>query len=338
VLFLHVVFACAEDTVDALEKDLQDLKQTHQETSAQNMSDFLAQTLAASQSADVALDLYQKSRGSVPDGAPVQTQHARETSAEKAAREAQDAAKFSNLALAAQLHCGMLHYAALYVTSPDQKGLKEEWLAWLKSMPQVFTQIKDDDLKQTKALMKTPMRDSVIATAFNFYSWGNKDQAGWTVGDLPEFYHKQVLEPLRQSPNADTLAAWDVYISLRNAVQPDSDKWTIVEYPALMFDRASDDYKGTPSMEKLQVMVDLIKANPKCPTLDDMLSRVHDMVKDYRSRHPGAATPQGNTATASSTTPPVDPNVKVTTTKEGDMTIVTTQTNAAATAQPAPPQ
>jgi len=56
VLFLHADFAFAEDIVDALEKDLQDLKQTHQEMSAQNMSDFLSQTLAASQSADVALD------------------------------------------------------------------------------------------------------------------------------------------------------------------------------------------------------------------------------------------------------------------------------------------
>jgi len=181
------------------------------------------------------------------------------------------------------------------------------------------------------------MKDSVIANAFNFYSWGNKEQGTWSVNDLPDFYHKQVLDPLRESPNADTMAAWDVYISMRNAIQSDSDKWTIVEYPALMFERASDDYKGTPSMEKLQVLVDLIKANPKCPTLDDMLTKVHDMVKDYRSRHPGAASPQGKTETASSTTAPVDPNVKVTTTKEGDMTIVTTQTNAAATTQPTPP-
>jgi len=186
-------------------------------------------------------------------------------------------------------------------------------------------------------LKRSTMKDSVITSYFNFFSWGDKEQAGWTVNDLPKLYRTEVLDPLRATPTAETLTAWDTYISLRNSSEPDAKKWNVVIYPGLMFDRGTDDYAVDPSMEKLQVLVELIKANPACPTVKDMISKTHDLVKDYRKRHPGAATPQTGTATATATTPPADPNVKVTTTTVGDMTIVTTQTNAAPTTQQPPP-
>jgi hypothetical protein len=339
VLFVCDISARADTAVDELEKDLNDVKATQQATSDQSLSDFLAQTLAASQDSNTAFQLYQTAGGAVPDGAPIQSHHAHETAEEKGAREAQDSVLMGPIALVAQLHCGMLHFAVLYATSPNQKGLHDDFVAWLKTTPDIFNQIKDDDLKQAgRNLKRSSMKESVIASYFSFFNWGNVDQAGWTIYDIPKLYRSEVLDPLRTTPTADTLAAWDVYIGLRNTSEPDGKKWNVVEYPAMMFDRGVDDYAVEPSMEKLQVLVDLIKANSACPTVKDMISKTHDLVADYRKRHPSAATPQAETATASGATSSApDPNVKVTTTTQGDMTIITTQTNTATTTPPAPP-
>ena len=37
-----------------------------------------------------------------------------------------------------QLQCGMLHYAALFVAKPDQEGLQDQWVTWLKSAAQAY--------------------------------------------------------------------------------------------------------------------------------------------------------------------------------------------------------
>ncbi len=337
VFFLQGISAYAQDTVEALEKDLQDIKQSHQEATSQAVANFFTQVTTASQNPDAALALYQQSGGAMPPPTPVNSQHAHETPTEKEARDAQDAAMQVNLAYVAQLHCGLLHYAALFVTSPGQKGLHDEWIAWLKNTPQIFLQIKEDDLLQTRELKRKAMRDSVISAALGFNSWGDKEQGNWSVKGIPDLYRSEVLEPLRATPNADTLAAWDVYISLKNATEPDQGKWNNVEYPSLMFDRGCDDYAITASMDKLQVLHDLIKANPNHPKFDDMIARLHTLVQDYRTRHPGAVTPQAADATVSGTTTTTDPNVKVTTTTDGDMTIITTKTNVPTSTPPAPP-
>jgi hypothetical protein len=339
LLWAYNISARADTAVDELEKDLQDVKDNQKTISDQAMADLLSQTLAASQDSNVAFQLYQTAGGSVPDGTPVFSQHAHETTREKEAREAQDSVLMGPIAMVAQLHCGLLHFAVLTVTDPNQKGLHDDWVAWLKSMPQIFTQIKDEDLKQAgKRLKSTTMRESVIGSYFNFFSWGDKDAGSWTVNDLPRLYRAEVLDPLRTTPNADTLAAWDTYISMRNCSEPDAKKWNVIIYPDLMFARGTDDYAVEPTMEKLQVLVELIKANPSCPTVNDMISKTKDLVADYRKRHPRTDTSAPDTtATATSTT--ADPNVKVTTTTQGDVTIVTTQTNAATTTPPpAPPQ
>ena len=336
IFFLQAISVRAQDTVDALEKDLQQIKQDHQEATTQALANFLSQLQTASQSPDAALDLYEKSGGAVPAGAPVQSVYAHETPHEKEAREAQDAATLANLAIVAQLHCGLMLFGAQLAMTPDQKGLHEAWIAWLKAAPQIYLQLKDDGLPQTKELRKKAVKDSVICTALGFASWGDKGQGGWNVNGLAELYRSEILEPLRSAPTADTLAAWDVYISLKAANQPDQDKWTQVEYPSLQFDRGCDDYAISPTMDKLQALHDIIKANPTHPKFDDMISRLHTLVLDYRTRHPGASTAQATIA-ASTNAPPVDPNVKVTKTVEGDMTIITTQTNAASTTPPAQP-
>ena len=341
IFLLQGTLARAQDTVDALEKDLQQIKQDHQQAASDALSNFFSQLQTAAQSPDSALDLYEKAGGAVPQGAPVKSAYAHETPHEKEEREAADAAMLSNLAAVAQLHCGLMQYAALFVTSPDQKGLHDEWIAWLKNASQAYPQLKDDGLKETKELRKRAVKDSVISSYLSFSSWGDKEQGGWSVNGLPEIYHSEVLTPLRAAPNADTLAAWDVYISLRAASQPDQDRWNQVEAPSLQFERGCDDYTISPSIDKLQALHDILKANPTHPKFDEMITKLHTLVVDYRTRHPGAAQQPGATdatATAASTNAaPTDPNVKVTTVKEGDMTIITTQTNAAASTPPAAP-
>lgn len=325
----------AQDTVDALEKDLQQIKQERQEATTQTLTNFFNQLTAASQSPDAALALYINSGGPVPPPSQIQTSYAHETPHEKEAREAQDAARLINLAYVAQLHCGLMRFAGTFVMTPDQKGLHQEFAAWLKSTPQIFAQIKDDGLPQVRELRRKAMAASPISSALGFTAWGDKEQGTWNVSGIPGLYRAEVLEPLRVTPNTDTLAAWDVYISLKAATQPDQTKWAQVEYPALMFERGCDDYAISPTMDKLQALVAIIKASPTHPKVDDMIAKVHTLAQDYRTRHPGATTPQ---TTVAANAPPPDPNVKVTTVTEGDMTIITTQTNAtAATPPPAPP-
>ena len=377
-LLFHGGFANAQDSLKALEDDLAAAKQQHDDMTTQSLSNFFTQIDAAMGSSDAAIQLYAKanttpSDDSAPaanDGAdsiavllqqcgipptPVVTEHDTETATEKEARLAKDQANLNRLGMAVELHCGLMHYAALFITKPDQKGLQDDWVAWLKTAATNYPQIAvpqstgdappqpehkkkrqqgDDGAVPPKPtppynpvdLKEKTMHDSIIGKFLGFNLWGDKEQGGWAVKDLPKLYRTNVLDPLRTTPTADTLAAWDVFIAMANADEPDNDKWNQVVYPPLQFDRACDDYAVTPGTDKLENLVNLIKAYPTYPGTSDWITRTRQLMDDYRAHHGGQA------PVAQNPTPPAPstgPNVSVTTVQQGDETIVTTHTNAA---------
>jgi hypothetical protein len=177
------------------------------------------------------------------------------------------------------------------------------------------------------------MRDSAIGKFLGFKSWADKEQGGWSVGGLSRLYRASVLDPLRATPTAATLAAWDIYLGMASSDEKDNDKWNQVVYPPLQFDRACDDYAITLSTEKLEVLVNLIKANPTYPQVDDWIARAHQLMDDYRVRHGGkptvAQTPATAPAPSAPSAPTGNPNTTVTTVQQGDATIITTHTNSA---------
>jgi hypothetical protein len=262
-----------------LDKDLDQIKQAHEEASSENLTNILDTLDKASASAPDALALYQQAGGAMPDPAPINTRYEHETPDEKSQRLAVDRANLGQLQGIVQLHCSMLHLAILFVAKPDVPTLHDDWLAWLKSAAQTYPQVNGAtyvrDLK---------MRDSVIGHFIGFHGWKDKEQGDWSVKEVPKMYREQVLEPLRATPSQATLDAWDVYIAMKNADQADRDHWDQVEYPAFEFDRGCDDFAITPGTEKLQTLVALIKANPNHPQLDDWISRVHDMLQAYKKQ------------------------------------------------------
>ena len=357
-------FAVAQNSLETLEQELNDAKQQHEDVTSHELSNFFTQLDPAMSNADAAVDLYQKAGGDVPDPTPVMTVHESESATEKDARLALDQANLSRFTAALQLHCGLMHYAALFVVKPDQKGLQDDWVAWLKSAAQIYPQLgmpavpsppkpepkkkktdrddRDDRDKEREkesppVVVRPPpfnpaelkgkaMRDSLISKFLDFQAWGDKEQGGWSVLNLPGFYRATVLEPLRASPTAATLAAWDVYIGMVNADETDNDRWNQVVYPPLEFDRACDDCTVAPSTEKLEKLVNIIRANPTYPHVDDWIAHAHQMMEDYRMRREGKTTTASNSEVTSSSS---DPNVTVTTVHQGDMTIITTHTNSA---------
>jgi hypothetical protein len=184
------------------------------------------------------------------------------------------------------------------------------------------------------------MRDSAISKFLNFRSWADKDQGGWAVRDVPALYRTFVLDPLRAKPSQETLAAWDIYIAMKNADQPDDDKWNSIDYPPLAFDRACDDYAITPNMDKLNAAVEILRSNPTHPKLEDMVAHAHQLVDDYRKSHGAAGTPSVPTAGVGGP-PGATPSSNETVTTEGDMTVVTLKHDSPATntppANPTPP-
>jgi hypothetical protein len=168
------------------------------------------------------------------------------------------------------------------------------------------------------------MRDSSISKYLAFKLWGDKEQGSWSVASIPKLYETNVLTPLRATPTAATLAAWDVYIAMMGGDTTDNDQWNQTVYPPLQFERACDDYAVTPSTEKLEDLVNLIKANPTYPKVDDWIGRVHKLMEDYRASHGGAA----EVTTAATNAAPPDPNVS--TVQQGDMTIITTHPHPSA--------
>jgi hypothetical protein len=356
IFILQASSLFAQDSLRIIEEELKDAKDTHDQATTQALTNFFGQLDAAMASPDAAVALYQQAGGTMPDPTPVTSQHEDETPTEKDKRVAQDQANATKLGVALELHCGLMHYAALFIVKPDQKGLQDDWVAWLQRAaplyPQLAVPMGSDDSAPASAPHKrkrdgdsgggggngTPppkpynptdvktktLKDSVISKFLDFKNWDDKDQGKWTVSNLPALYRTNVLEPLRANPTDATLAAWDTYIAMANADEPDNDKWNSVDYPPLQFDRACDAYTVSPDTEKLEGLVNLIKANPTYPQVDEWISRVHGFMEGYKAKHEPQPVVQ---ATPSAT--PTDPNVTVTTVKQGDMTIVTTRTNAA---------
>jgi len=284
--FLQSLSAQAQSSLDALERDLNQMRQEHQESSSQDFTNFLNQLDSAMQSPDAAINLYQKAGGNMPDAAAVQTEHEHETPSEKAAREARDVDKISNLAYVAQVHCGLMRYAACLIVNPNEKGLHDNWIAWLKTTARIYPQ-----LKEAGDLTSIPVSHSLISRYLSFSQWGDKEQGQWRIKDLPKIYQTEILEQLRTAHNPDELEAWDVYIAMMGAdEQYDLDKWTQIDFPYLQFQRGCDDFTLSPSTDKLETLVDIIKANPKHPKAEDMMTQVAQMVQDYRKQKANGVT------------------------------------------------
>ena len=314
---LALIFAgrlTAQTSLDVIIQDLRDAQQQHNSAASQAMTSFLAALDAASQSGSQALDLYKRAGGNLPDLAPVRHHYEYETPTEKEAREAIDAQNYAAAAIVVQVHCGLMRYAALLALDPPPPGTKDQWLAWLKSIAQVYPQ-----LAGSRALKEVAMRDSVISSYLGFHGWGNSVQGGWTVRDLPGLYRQLVLEPLRHPPGPGTLDAWDTYTSMMQADESDHDKWTNSEEPQLDFDRGADDFAIEPSLDKLATLDAIVKANPTNDHLNDWITRMNAMIATYQqagsthsqmpgptasspSSDAGSVTPQATAGTPSSGT------------------------------------
>lgn len=394
----------AETPADVLEKDLLQVKQEHDSANSAAVQGIIKQLEDAAGSPDAAFALYQQAGGLTPvvriprTQNPNQNQGEPETDAERDARqakeqEASDEAK-ARLAATVQAHCQVMMYAVLLVADPNQKGLHDNWITWLKTTGPVYPQLQaTGDLRgrrdpaaangtgtgdstdstnsadstdtggggggggynrrrgygqqqeQGQAVETEPIGDwkamsvseSIIGKYLGFHAWEGKEQAIWSVASIPNFYKTDVLDPLRATPTADTLAAWDVYIAMKKADLTDADQWSQVDYPTLAFERGSDDYMMKPSMDKLQTLIGIIKGSPTHPKLDDMILRLHTMVEDYKSHHSGDDGGAPSVAPTTDGPAAAGPNVQVQeTTDDNGMVVVVTHTNAPPAA-PAPP-
>jgi len=361
----------AQNSIDILEQELSTAKDEHQEMTAQAIANFFSQVDAAMGGADAAVSLYQLAGGPMPEPSPVISQHETETVSERATREALDQSAMTKLGILLELHCGLLHYGGLFVIDPKKAGLQDQWVEWLKRAAPIYSQlgvlpeptygdqggagVTPHRHKRETAdgggaghnalppprlslpeLKARTLHDSIISRYLAFRRWGDGEQGGWAVKDLPQLYRTNVLDPLRATPTDATLASWDTYIAMLNADEPDNGRWNQSVYPPLQFDRACDDYAIAPSTEKLEALINLVKANPTNPQADDWIARIKTLLADYRAHHGGSANSAQPAATALVTTPTKDPNVTVVTEQQGDATIITTHTNTAP-ANPAPP-
>jgi len=267
----------AQTSLDVIIQDLKDARQQHDQAASQAMTSFLSALDAASQSGAQALDLYKRAGGSLPDLAPVRHHYEYETPTEKAARESIDAQSYAAAAIVVQVHCGLMRYAALLSLNPPPPGTKDQWLAWLKTIAQVYPQ-----LAGSRALKDVAMRDSVISEYLGFHGWGASEQGGWAVHDLPRLYRSLVLEPLRHPPGPGTLDAWDTYTAMLQADETDHDKWTQADEPPLDFDRGADDFAIEPSLDKLAALDAIVKANPTSDQTNDWIARMTTMITVYQ--------------------------------------------------------
>ncbi len=303
----------AQTSLDALEKDLDQVKQEHQDATNQAMTTFLSALENASASPNAALQLYEQAGGAMPAPTPVKSRYAYETPSEKAARLAQDQANLSSLANVAQLHCGLMRFAALFLEDPAPPTLQSDWTTWLKGAAQIYPQVSGDN-----DLRRMAMKDSPISAYLNFHGWGDKPQGAWTVHQLPALYRQYVLDPLRTPVVANALPAWDTYIALRAANVEDQNRWNNEDLPELQFERTSDDYALSPNTDKLQALVELIKAHPTHAKMDEWIATVHDMLQSYKTSHPGSS----DSASAPSPT------------TNADVSTIPAATNAAASTTP----
>jgi hypothetical protein len=361
IFLFHAGYALAQDTLNEVERELQEATQQHNEDTTKVLSAFFTELDAAMASPDAALALYTKAKGEMPAPVPVVSEHESETATEREAREALDQANLTRLATALQLHCGLMHYAALFALKPDQRGLQDQWVAWLNVAAQAYPQLapphdaspppsiatpkkKHVDEAPPPGIRRPPpfypedlkgraVRDSIISKYLAFKGWNDKESGGWSIRDIPRLFRTNVLDPLRKTPSQETLTAWDFFIAMADADERDNDRWDDVVYPPLQFDRACDAYTIAPSTEKLEGLVNLIKTNTTYPHVDDWISKVHALVQGYRTSHGLGPAPARSAATTAAN---ADPNVTVTTERQGDMTIVTTHTNSPTTNTPPP--
>jgi hypothetical protein len=141
VLFQSGSVARAQNSLQALEQELKEAKQQHDDTTSQTMASFFQQVDAAMASPDAAAALYEQAGGTPPDPTDVVTVHDSETATEKDARLARDQANLTIYGTALELQCGLLHYAALFVTKPDQPGLQDDFTNWLKTAAKTYPQL-----------------------------------------------------------------------------------------------------------------------------------------------------------------------------------------------------
>ena len=322
-LILTANRALAQSSLEMLQRDLDDFKTEHQQAETKNLDYFFSSLQAAEDSPAAAEKLYADAGGKPPARARVMTHYEHETPTEESARTALDQAAMSSFDSTLQMHCGMMHFAALFVTQPKLSSLKGDWLAWLKNASQAYPQVvatvkdprragKDDDENASPDISAqirgTAMNASMIGDYLGFQGWGDKDEGKWRVADLPELYHDQILQPLRQPPSQAALGAWDIYIAMMNADQPDAEKWTDIDYPALQFEKACDDFASAPSTDKLQSLVTLMKAHPRHPKIDDWIKRVHDMIQGYQAQRNGGAASSTSAGTSGPGLGPVPPD------------------------------
>jgi len=363
LVFAAAGFARAQSTLDALEQELKEAKQQHDDVTAQNLTNFFSQVDQAMQSSEAAVTLWQGAGGAMPAATGTTTQYATETASERETRVAKDKANVDALAGMLEVHCGLLHYGGLFVTSPDQKGLNDDFNGWLQKMAQVYPQLgapatADNDAAQGGGgehhhrrdnpgggappppplnfgdLKGKTLKDSPITKYLGFtVAFKDKDQGGWSVKQIPALFKSNILDPSRATPNETTLANWDTYIAMMQADETDTDKWTSTDYPPFQFERAFDDYAISPNTDKIQTLVQIIHANPTHPSAPDWLTRTKTLLDAYRAAHGGG----GAAAVVQNTAPPAAvTNSNVTIEQQGDAQIITTH-NTNGTANPAQP-
>jgi hypothetical protein len=325
LLAAGAIAAWAQSSLEMLQRDLDEMKTEHEEMTAKNFAAFLSALQNAAETPDAAEKLYLQAGGTAPKAAEVRTEYEHETPTEASARLTIDRNEEASFSGALQLHCALMRYAAMFVTQPQAAGLNDEWLAWLKTAAQVYPQLavvttdtrgdpaSDDASRHSHHRHSDPpepanpppaspapvdlasqirnlsVKTSPISSFLGFHHWGKSDEGAWKVADLPEFYRTQILEPLRKTPNADTLAAWDVYMAMMNADQPDAKTWTDVDYPKLLFDKDVDDFASAPDTEKLQTLIGIMKAHPDHPLQDEWLGRMKALIQGYRQQRSGGS-------------------------------------------------
>ena len=141
LLTFHGTPVRAQNSLDILEEELKTAKQQHEDMTAADKVNLFGQVDQAKYSPDAAFNLYQQAGGTMPDPSPIITQHESETPTEREARIALDQAALSKLGLLLQLHCGLMHFAALFVVDPKKEGLQQEWVAWLQKAAQSYIQL-----------------------------------------------------------------------------------------------------------------------------------------------------------------------------------------------------
>jgi len=291
----------AQNSIQTLEDDLNQAKAQHDQASSALLTSFLSTLDSAALSGSLALDLYQKAGGALPDLSPVQKHYEYETPTEKAAREALDAQNMSTVAVVVQVHCGLMKNAARIMLQPKEQDVHDQWIAWLKTTAALYPQ-----LTGKRALKEVAMRDSLISNYLGFHGWGNSEEGSWSVQDLPRLYHDLVLQPLRNPPGPGTLDAWDTYTAMLRADDPDPNHWSQVTEPPLDFDRTADDFAIEPTLDKLQQLDQIIKANPGSDHLDEWIDRTRKMIAAYQNgagQHGAAPAPASGMTNSVSTTP-----------------------------------